>query len=510
MAYDPNSLMGLDALSPTVGAYKQFVERQNGVNDAGVVPFLVSRGEPQLAGLIAKKMRVENAAKAQQQLAQQPPAAPPTVAQQYDQAAMQQAQQARMAQGLGGMPAPTMERASFAGGGIVAFADGGGVEYAKLKELFSNPLNNPTNRPEYAPLYKRYKELEASMGGAATAVPPTPATNTTRTLAGLASMYRTPAGDFQADLARAQGRIPSTQAPSVKPPAPPATAAPAAPATQKKPPTQTAPAEPEPVLPFFQKYIDEVEQKGKTEEQFREEALGRYKELGIGKAASEFKNVLAKLKNDYEGAGADRKNLKEAIIMGAAKLMAGRGGFNEALGAAFGAGTEAYYARQKENKKAAMDLAKATFELNQAEENLRLSAAKEGSAEFNAQVKRLQGLKDAQVKSTYEWLAEKAKTDAENKRAREQNVSQEKIAGMGASARRTPSDIDKLNFERQRLNTILTNSAAKMKASEMDPTSYAQAKLEYDNAMNALQRLDAGGGTQSVMTLGDYLTSKGV
>lgn len=126
MPYDPNQMMGLTALSPTVAAYKQFMERQNNVGDSNIVPFLVSRGEPQLAGLIAKKLRVENAAKSQQQLAQQPPAAPPTVADQYDMAAQQQAM---MAPGLPGMPNPAMDRASFAGGGIVAFQGGGFGEY---------------------------------------------------------------------------------------------------------------------------------------------------------------------------------------------------------------------------------------------------------------------------------------------------------------------------------------------------------------------------------------------
>ena len=198
MPYDPNRPMGLDALSPTVSAYKQFVEGQNRVDDANVVPFLLSRGEPQLAGLIAKKLRVENAAKAQQQLAQQPQAAPPTVSDQYNMAAQQQDQQARQAMmaqmaqmqaaqqaqaapGLAGMPNPVMEKASFAGGGMVAFADGGGVqhfdgmtgsqvgndpdwaEYSQLQQKFSNPFNTPANNPgnmQLAADYQRYTQLK--------------------------------------------------------------------------------------------------------------------------------------------------------------------------------------------------------------------------------------------------------------------------------------------------------------------------------------------------------------
>lgn len=126
MANNPNMLAGLSAISPTVSAYQNFVEQKDKVNDANIVPFLVSRGEPQLAGLIAKKLRIENVAKTQQQMAQQPPAAPPTVAQQYD-AMLAQQQAPRMPQapmapaaGVAAVPNPAMAR-GFAGGGIVAF-----------------------------------------------------------------------------------------------------------------------------------------------------------------------------------------------------------------------------------------------------------------------------------------------------------------------------------------------------------------------------------------------------
>jgi hypothetical protein len=127
MAYDQSTLMGLDSLSPTVSAYKNFIQQKDKVSDANIVPFLLSRGEPQLAGLIAKKLRLENATKQQQQMTQQPPSAPPTVAQQYDMAAQQQMAPRPPMQpaGVAAMPNPTMSRASFAGGGIVAFQNGG-------------------------------------------------------------------------------------------------------------------------------------------------------------------------------------------------------------------------------------------------------------------------------------------------------------------------------------------------------------------------------------------------
>jgi hypothetical protein len=63
-----------------------------------------------------------------QRLKQQPvqaPQTPPTIRDQLNMAEQQQAQQQMaMQQGLGGMPAPAMEQAQFAGGGIVAFAAG--------------------------------------------------------------------------------------------------------------------------------------------------------------------------------------------------------------------------------------------------------------------------------------------------------------------------------------------------------------------------------------------------
>lgn len=63
-----------------------------------------------------------------QRLKQQPvqaPQTPPTI---RDQLNMAEQQQMAMQQGLGGLPAPSMEQAQFAGGGIVAFAEGGETE----------------------------------------------------------------------------------------------------------------------------------------------------------------------------------------------------------------------------------------------------------------------------------------------------------------------------------------------------------------------------------------------
>jgi hypothetical protein len=74
-----------------------------------------------------------------QRLKQQPvqaPQTPPTI---RDQLNMAEQQQMAMQQGLGGLPAPSMEQAQFAGGGIVAFAEGGGPSpYEFNDDLRSN------------------------------------------------------------------------------------------------------------------------------------------------------------------------------------------------------------------------------------------------------------------------------------------------------------------------------------------------------------------------------------
>jgi hypothetical protein len=72
-----------------------------------------------------------------QRMKQQPvqaPQTPPTI---RDQLNMAEQQQMAMQQGLGGLPAPAMEQAQFAGGGIVAFAEGGltAQEEAELDAL---------------------------------------------------------------------------------------------------------------------------------------------------------------------------------------------------------------------------------------------------------------------------------------------------------------------------------------------------------------------------------------
>lgn len=81
-----------------------------------------------------------------QRLKQQPvqaPQTPPTI---RDQLNMMEQQQAMMQQGVASLPAPVMDQAQFAGGGIVAFQEGGltaaeEAEYEKLEDLMAEGVS---------------------------------------------------------------------------------------------------------------------------------------------------------------------------------------------------------------------------------------------------------------------------------------------------------------------------------------------------------------------------------
>jgi hypothetical protein len=135
MAYE---MQGISALDPRVAATEQFISEKQ-IPPEQVPAFLMQMGaDPKLAGLVFKYQRLKQAAGQQQE-----PAPTSTVAQDVDQ------QYAQMQGGLGGLPAPVMENAQFqggiapdqeappqmmAGGGIVAFSDGGEPELAALQQ----------------------------------------------------------------------------------------------------------------------------------------------------------------------------------------------------------------------------------------------------------------------------------------------------------------------------------------------------------------------------------------
>ena len=136
MAYMSKNV-GLRSLAPIVDQTEQFLEQKN-VPKEQVVPFLMSLGRPELAGAVADRMRLDQAAERMKSM-QQGQSAPPTVAQENRMQAMQMGQMQPgpqpMAAGLQSVAPPPQ---GMAGGGIVAFARGGneglnlGPDFSKM------------------------------------------------------------------------------------------------------------------------------------------------------------------------------------------------------------------------------------------------------------------------------------------------------------------------------------------------------------------------------------------
>ena len=130
-----DSLQGISALDPRVAATDKFIQEKKIPPDQ-VEDFLLSMGaDPRLASLVFKYRKVREAAETQQK---QPPSTS-NVADEISNQYAQLKQQERMRQGVAAMPAPNLARApmrggitgqpapqaQMAGGGIVAFANGG-------------------------------------------------------------------------------------------------------------------------------------------------------------------------------------------------------------------------------------------------------------------------------------------------------------------------------------------------------------------------------------------------
>lgn len=130
------NISGLSALDPRVAATEKFISDKK-IPTEQVPAFLLSMGaDPRLAGLVLRYQKLKSAGG--QGAGAQPPQS--TVAQDIE--AQQRGIAAPMApppnrdQGVGGLPAPVMDRAKFAGGGIVAFQNGGDpIEVAKKQLL---------------------------------------------------------------------------------------------------------------------------------------------------------------------------------------------------------------------------------------------------------------------------------------------------------------------------------------------------------------------------------------
>jgi len=150
-------ISGLTALDPRVAATEQFIQK-NKIPPEQVPQFLLSMGaDPRLAGLVMKYQRLKQEAST----APQGPPPSTTVAQDIDmqlqggqppQPSASPATPASpappMQQGIGGLPAPVMDNAEFAGGGIVAFSgeEGSFVQDGELQEAMRTPRDMRTSR----------------------------------------------------------------------------------------------------------------------------------------------------------------------------------------------------------------------------------------------------------------------------------------------------------------------------------------------------------------------------
>lgn len=152
-----NELRGLSTLDPRVVATDKFIKDKNIPPDQ-VEDFLLKMGaDPRLASLVFKYRKVREAAENQQK----GPPATSTVAQDTSNQYAQLKQQERMRQGLAAMPAPAIAAApmqggitgqpmpQMAGGGIVAFDEGGSIPRNRSivpyvppmwKRIIQNPL----------------------------------------------------------------------------------------------------------------------------------------------------------------------------------------------------------------------------------------------------------------------------------------------------------------------------------------------------------------------------------
>jgi hypothetical protein len=282
-----------------------------------------------------------------QRLKQQPvqaPQTPPTI---RDQLNMAEQQQMAMQQGLGGLPAPSMEQAQFAGGGIVAFAEGGGTNpYEFTDDLRSNIPSFMTDttdiesfvrkqmpdydklsfaekqevlkrfEPAYQQAFSSLQKLKAR--GAAPAV--TPAEDSTAAFDPNA-FRRGPENVFEQvqDLRRIQER--ATTAPDVKP---------AAPERQNQGPTvsrMAAPAAPKgDMFTQFERSKTDVE----TERAAR---IERQRAAKTGEFSQADADLAAYIKEQKAQGGDTKEAYRNFWVMAGASLMANKSPyFLQALG----------------------------------------------------------------------------------------------------------------------------------------------------------------------------------
>jgi hypothetical protein len=163
-------------LNPFVGQVQKFLDEKK-IPKEQVVPFLMSMGYRGLAGAVASRMRLDKASeglKAIQQSQNQAPPAPPNVMQENEQKVQQMQQQiqqtmaARRPQMPMQMPPQQAQPPGMAGGGIVAFQQGGvpfgggpanpyGAipEVEELLQAYDKAAGNPAEQARIEKLIRR-------------------------------------------------------------------------------------------------------------------------------------------------------------------------------------------------------------------------------------------------------------------------------------------------------------------------------------------------------------------
>jgi hypothetical protein len=418
---------GLRSLAPIVDQTEQFLSKQN-VPKEQVVPFLMSLGRPELAGAVADRMRLDQAAERMKSM-QQGQSAPPTVAQENRMQAMQMGQMMAqrpqpMASGIQSV-APTRNMAA---GGMVAFSNGSTVRLPK-SEVFSDAgfeeyiRNNfpgwdrlpedqkrevaRSMKDQYLSAQSRAMQREAidprtrrdyvAPAGIAAVAPqpvaPPAAAPTTAAPAGFIAPDTQ--GELFDEMMRSASRPESPAAPAAAPVAQPAAAAkpvrrPAAPAATSASGIQ----------------VPDIA-KPQTREQVTADRIAAEKAAGItGDATKAYEDFI---KSREAGISEDKKAAyKNAWMMAGARLLGSRSPFfAQALGEAAEAGISGYQKDLKEIKAAEQAFKQASMQLAMNKEAIARGDLRADSAEVRRQ-EELYG--NRQIK-LYE-LQEKARDSA--------------------------------------------------------------------------------------------------
>jgi hypothetical protein len=422
---------GLRSLAPIVDQTEQFLQQKN-VPKEQVVPFLMSLGRPELAGAVADRMRLDQAAE-RMKMMQQGQSAPPTVAQENRMQAMQMGQMMAqrpqpMASGIQSVAPPQ----NMAGGGIVAFQSGSTVRLPKsevfsdagLEEFIRNNFPGWDTLPEdqkrevaramkdqYLSAQGRAMQREAvdprmrrdyvapaaaAPAGIAAVAPKSPAPPAAAPTAPAPAGFVAPdtQGELFDQMLKSASRPDTPAAPAAAPIVPPAAAA------RSRP----APAAPATSASGIQ--LPDIA-KPQTREQVTADRIAAEKAAGItGDATKAYEDFI---KSREAGVSDDKKAAyKNAWMMAGARLLGSRSPFfAQALGEAAEAGISGYQKDLKEIKAAEQAFKQASMQLAMNKEAIARGDLRADSAE----VRRQEELYGNRQLKLYE-LQEKARDSA--------------------------------------------------------------------------------------------------